>query len=158
MRTVPDVPNLPLLDVRPKGILLASSRPAAPVSLADTEWVQTSAGSEADFLPGGYKRNAIVFDGDGTVEVTRSYIGDGEILRKWRIGGQLDLAKGNLELGQDQDRRPADSSLKGQDLREMDSSVVPATTGLPVKLKVRRVSQDMMELDGKTYRRVSPKR
>jgi len=154
MRKVPDVPHLPKTRIRPEGIIIATTRPSRRVSTNDGRWVQVAGGTAADFLPGGYESNMLVFRQDGNLEVTRTFVGKGRISQKWRIGFRLDQQKGTLVLGADRKNRPSSSLMRGEHLLKLVPSIKPGVRSLPVELRMERISDKVIRVDGKTYKRV----
>jgi len=154
MRKIPDLPHLPKIRTRPKGIVIATTRPSRRVSTNDGRWVQVAGGTAADFLPGGYESNMLVFRHDGSMEVTRTFIGKGRISQKWRIGFRLDEKKGMLVLGADRENQPSASLMRGEHLLKLVPSIKPGIRSLPVELRMERVSNEVIRVDGKTYKRV----
>jgi len=154
MRKIPDLPHLPKIRTRPKGIVIATTRPSRRVSTNDGRWVQVAGGTAADFLPGGYESNMLVFRQDGNLEVTRTFVGKGRISQKWRIGFRLDQQKGTLVLGADRKNRPSSSLMRGEHLLKLVPSIKPGVRSLPVELRMERISDKVIRVDGKTYKRV----
>ena len=151
--SVPTVRRLPVRRERPTGIILATTQPVASLHAASGTWRQIAGGNSPDFLPGGYKANALTFGADGTIHVTRTFGEKGAISRKWRIGFQLDTKTGSLNIGKDPKKRPPADSLLGKDMQALDPSVKPAVKQLPLTLKWKRLSDDMIQLGDKVYKK-----
>ena len=58
-----------------------------------------------------------------------------------------------LTLGADEKKRPSADSLKGTDVRAVDTSITLSSKELPVSFTVSRPSKTQIQFDGKTYER-----
>jgi len=148
---LPSAPRLPSVHTRPAGIIVGRKGTPGPETWQG-KWVQVEGGNAADFLPGGYTASYLVFRGENTVEVHRAYA-NATITRSWRIGCTWNAKTATLTLGADAKHRPPAMSLKGHDLKVLDSSVAVANNDLPAAFPLTRPSKDRIRLDGKTYER-----
>lgn len=148
---IPTVPNLPTTQPRPVGIIRPTSQPA-PQARVLGRWRQSSGGTEADFLCGGYDENVLVFRADGLLEVKRSFGGSDGITLTWRIGYRWNKSQTHLILGEKANERPTPQSLRGFDVAGTKAKVTPPTISLPAEIPCRRLSEQALQIGGKDYR------
>ena len=151
MTKLPKLPVLPPRKTTPKGIITPNAPKATPARIKG-RWLQTSANKGADFLPGGYRTNRLIFRADGILEVQRTFDKAGNISVTWRIGYKWNKDNSMITIGTDEADRPLESSLKGFEIEDSDVKATDATDTLPVILKCTRLKNGQIRLNGRLYK------
>ncbi len=152
IQDIPSIPTPPATLELPKGVL-APKTDMSKISVSVMgRWKQIKGSNDADFYPGRYNENLLIFRADNILEVKRSFGKNKSLLLIWRISYRWNKDKKILLLGSDPKVKPPTGTLKGFSLG--DIVVTGAKLAIPIKIHYRYLDNKTIQIGTKIYRKM----
>ncbi len=152
LKNAPKVIFAPARKSTPTGLLKPKKFVETKMTILG-KWTQAMGGARADFLPGGYTQNTLVFRSDGVLEVHRTWGKDSVIKQVYRMSYCWKNDRKQLLLGEKPEDRPAKAARKAFYIPELGISAFAPVENFPVRLNCIRKGKNVIQLRNKTFKK-----